>query len=124
MTTRAMTASIPAGDQMARKFEWSGLLNGDDGAVIGPDWAAFSDRSVQVTGTFGAGGTLVWEGSNDGTNFVTLNIPAGTAISFTGAGLKQVLEAVLYARPRVTGGDGTTSLAVTVFGRRPNQGRT
>lgn len=123
MTTRAMTASIPAGDQMARKFAWSGLLNGDDGAAIGPDWAAFSDRSVQVTGTLGAGGTLVWEGSNDGTNWATLNTPAGTALSFTAAGLKQVLEGALYMRPRVTAGDGTTNLAVTVFARRPNQGR-
>jgi len=124
MTTRAMVASIPAGDQMTRKLSWSGLLNTDDGAPIGPDWSAFSDRSVQVTGTFGAGGTLVWEGSNDGVNYATLNVPAGTVCSFTAAGLKQVLEGALYMRPRVSAGDGTTTLVVTVFARRPNQGRT
>ena len=33
------------------------------------DWA---DRTIHVYGTFGVGGTVVLEGSNDGTNYVTL----------------------------------------------------
>lgn len=85
------------------------------------DLAGFSDRSIVVTGTFGAGGTLVWEGSNDGTNYVTLTDPQGNALSITSAGVKAVTEAVIFARPRVTAGDGTTSLSVAAFCRRTYQ---
>lgn len=85
------------------------------------DLAGFSDRSIVVTGTFGAGGTVVWEGSNDGTNYVTLTDPQGNALSITSAGIKAVTEAVIFARPRVTAGDGTTSLTVSAFARRTFQ---
>ena len=53
---------------------WANLTNG------GPDFGqpvqrpALVDRSVQVTGTFGAGGTVVFEGSNDGVNYATLRV--------------------------------------------------
>lgn len=123
MTTKALTITIPAGDQLVRKFQWAALALNDDGAPIGPEWSHYPDRSVQVTGTFGAGGSISWEGSNDGTNWATLNTPAGAAITLTAAGLKQVLEGSLYARPHVTAGDGTTALVVTVFARRSTHGR-
>ena len=71
-----------------------------------------TDRTVQVSGTFGAGGTLVIEGSNDGTNYFTLNDLQATALSFTSARLEGISEMPLYIRPRVTAGDGTTSLNV------------
>lgn len=96
---------------------WGPMANGD----VGVDPAAllgFSDRSLQVEGTFGVGGTVVWEGSNDGVNFHTLNDPFGVALSFSAAGLKAVTEACQFVRPRVTGGDGTTALTVTSVFRR------
>ena len=38
-------------------YTWADLHNSDSGApVIGPGWA---DRSFQVEGTFGAGGTMM-----------------------------------------------------------------
>lgn len=123
MTTLAMTVSIPAGDQLVRKFVWAAQANGDDGTPLGPDWSNYPDRSVQVTGTFGAGGSVSWEGSNDGSNWAVLTTPAGGAVTFTAAGLKQVLEGTLYSRPHVTAGDGTTALVVTVFARRSTHGR-
>lgn len=76
------------------------------------------DRTVQVTGTFGTGGTLILEGTVDGTNWAQLRDPSSTLISFTAAGIKAVLENVVAVRPRVTGGDGTTSLTVTLIARR------
>jgi hypothetical protein len=97
---------------------WANLTN------IGPDSGqpvqrpALVDRSVQVTGTFGTGGTVVLEGSNDGVNYATLSNPQSNAISITAAGLTQVTEASAWMRPRITGGDGTTSLTVTVCARR------
>lgn len=89
---------------------WTAIPNGNTGAPI--LMSTFSDRSVQVSGTFGAGGTVLLEGSNDGTTYATLTDPAGAAISFTAAGLKQVLHITKYMRPRVSAGDGTTAITV------------
>lgn len=73
---------------------------------------AHSDRSVQIVGTFGAGGTIVIQGSNDGTNFKTLDDFQGNALSFTTADLENISQACYYIRPFISGGDGTTDLSV------------
>lgn len=91
---------------------WSALANTDTGAPLA--LSQFSDRSVQISGTFSVGGTIVLEGSNDGTNYHTLTDPAGSAISFTSAGIKTVTEVVKWVRPRVTAGDGSTLLVATL----------
>lgn len=80
---------------------WSPLATGDTGEPL--QGVGLSDRSVQFTGTFG-GATVVLEGSNDGINYVTLTDPAGVALSFTSAGLKQLLQITRYMRPSVSGG--------------------
>jgi hypothetical protein len=95
---------------------WAGLLNGDDGGPV--ELPSFPDVSVQVGGTFGTGGTIVMEGSNDGTTYFTLTDPQGNTVSKTSAALEQIEELVRYRRPRVTGGDGTTALTVTLLARR------
>jgi hypothetical protein len=69
-------------------------------AVQLPEWA---DRSVQIVGTFN-GGTVVVEGSNDGVTWATLNDPQGNPLSFTTSKVEQILEVVLYTRPRVSAG--------------------
>lgn len=69
------------------------------------EWVEWADKSVQVIGTFN-GGTVVIEGSNDGTNWVTLSDPQGNALSKTAAFLEQILEATRYVRPRVSAGTG------------------
>jgi hypothetical protein len=124
MTTQPLTITVEkcstgfAGPDFAQIFTWAPLGNGDDGTVIPTDYLPWLDRTFQVEGTFGAGGTLVIEGSNDGINFHTLTDPQGLALSFTGPGLRQVVEVTLQVRPRVTGGDGTTALTVTGLARR------
>ncbi|MBK1714640.1 hypothetical protein [Rubrivivax gelatinosus] len=94
---------------------WTGLLNGDDGAAVDPSlWAR---ASLQVTGTFGTGGTVSLEGSNDGgTTWVVLKDAAGAAITLTAAGLV-VLQSTAFraVRPRVTAGDGTTNLVARLY---------
>lgn len=107
------------GNHNVRSVVWGGLVNGDAGNVLGPDMALWSDQSVQVTGTFGVGGTVVLEGSNDGTNWFTLNNSQGASLSFTAAGLKKVQEGALYIRPHVTAGDGTTAIVVAMLLRLP-----
>lgn len=97
---------------------WGGatpLANGDTGTpVLLPGYA---DKSIQVTGTFGAGGSATLEGSNDGVNYFTLTDPTGTVIAITSAGGKAITESTQFIRPHATAGDGTTALVITVFCR-------
>lgn len=80
-----------------------------------------ADRSIQVDGTLGAGGTVLIEGCNEATpvNWYTLNDPSSTALSITALKVEQVLEITRWIRPKVSAGDVTTSLTVTMLARRP-----
>ncbi len=80
------------------------------------EMAEWADKSVQVVGTFN-GGTVVIEGSNDGTNWVTLTDPQGNAISKTSAFIEQILEVTRYVRPRVSAGTGVDLDAFFVLRR-------
>lgn len=95
-------------------FTWTPLTttNADGNSLTAEQYA---DKSVQVTGTPGVGGSVSLQGSNDGTNWATLTDPQGNALTFTAVGIKMVAEATRYIRPLVTAGDGTTSLTVRVF---------
>lgn len=98
------------------RIQWAGLLNGDDGSPYAN--VSYADRSVQIKGTFGAGGTVVIEGSNDGgATYTTLADQGGTALSFTAVGIKQIRDLPGLIRPRVTAGDGTTALEVNLIAR-------
>lgn len=111
--------SLPPGDGSIIRYTWTMVTNGDTGAPM--PFAQWADKSVQFEGTFG-GGTIVWEGSNDGTNYQTLTDAQATAISKTAAGLEQVVEITLLARPRVS--VGVTSVVVTCLARRQQPMRT
>ena len=95
---------------------WSGMALNDTGQPI--ELAAHYDRSVEVQGTFGAGGAVDFEGSNGGVNYAVLHDIWNNAVSFSAAGLAAPAEAVRYVRPHVTGGDGTTAVDVIVFARK------
>src|SRR5216683_537805 len=74
MTTIVPTFSKirgPAGGVDAIVATWTPLAaSGDLGQAL--QRTDLADRSVQVTGTF-AGATVVFEGSNDGTNYFTMS---------------------------------------------------
>lgn len=94
-------------------YQWTLLTttnNTGDPFVI----PARSDKEVQVAGTFGSGGSVKIEGSNDGTNWYTLSDPGSVLLVFTSANGKTILNNPVYVRPNVTAGDGTTSLTVTL----------
>lgn len=93
--------------------KWAALLNGNDGQAL--DQAQYTDKSVQVSGTFGAGGNLRLQGSNDNINWNTLTDPQGAALDITAASIKFVAEATRYIRPLITAGDGNTNLTVTIL---------
>ncbi len=89
-------------------------------AINTPEWGR---KSVQFAGTWG-GGTAVLEGSNDGTNYVTLRDPQGISLSFTGDGLKQVLEDVSSVRPRLSVVGSGCTVTATCLVLRANPMRT
>lgn len=112
-----VTATGPGYVVDGATYTWTPLTTTNvDGSPAGV--VASGDRTVQIQGTFGVGGTVIIEGTLDGTNWHTLRDPQGVSLSFTAAGLKAISENVLRVRPRVTAGDGTTALTVTISVRR------
>lgn len=103
------------GDDSALTFKWT-LTGTDDGAPL--EFLPWADRSVQVgtTGDNFNAGTVIIEGSNDGVLWQTLKDPAGAALSFTAAGLRQVLESTAFIRPRAS--VAVTSVVVILAVRR------
>lgn len=112
-------------DDNVVKFFWETLTTTNDrGVPIHESWMDYADRSVQVTGTFGAGGNLRIQGSNDdGTTYAALNDPQGNALNIAAAKIEQVSEIPLLTRPLVTAGDGTTDLDVSIVCRRSRSGK-
>jgi hypothetical protein len=112
-TVPPQTSSVARG---VRETIWASLGNTDDGGpLIAPD---FPRKSIHVLGTWGAGGELTLEGSNQQT--ITAYQPVhdrqGNAIVLSAAApdIEDVVENPRALRPRVSGGDGTTDLTVIV----------
>lgn len=117
MATVNPTNQDISGDGSVRVLTWTPLTTTNaDGAPA--EWVRWADRCIQFTGTFGAGGTVKLQGSNDGSNWFDLTDPQGNAISKTTASIEQVLEMTRYVRPFVSAGDGTTALTATLVLRR------
>jgi|SRR5215510_3186460 len=71
-------------------------------------------RSVQISGTFGAGGTVDIQGSNDGSNWFAMwsSFAKADLTGVTAAVLSDMVQNCKFLRPRVNGGDGTTNIQV------------
>lgn len=106
MATKA--AKVEGSNWGSTLVTWEGLAQGDDGAPVRLE--AYTDKTVQVVGTFGTGGTVVWEGSLDGTTWGALHDPQGATLSVTDSSCEVVAESPIYIRPRVSAGDGSTAL--------------
>jgi len=71
----------------------------------------YPDKSIHVFGTFGAGGAIKAQGTNEVTspsNWYNLNDPQGAEISITAAKIKEILENVYQFRPYLSAGTGVT----------------
>lgn len=114
MATVTPTREVPdALNHQVILYTYTGMQNGDSGEAF--QLAQLADRTVQVVGTFGTGGNVRIEGSLDGTNYAVLTDPQGNALDINQAKIECITELVRYIRPRVTAGDGTTSLTVTLL---------
>lgn len=92
---------------------WHAVPNGETGEAV--ELANFADRSVQVTGVFGAGGNVRIEGSLNGVDYAPLTDPQGNILDINAGKIEAITELVRYIRPRVTAGDASTSLTVTLL---------
>ena len=106
----------PNGNTNGALITWAALANGDTGAPV--EGVDFADRTVQVGGTFGVGGSVTLQGGNDNVQWDALTDPQGNAITKTAVGLEVIEEGPRYVRPSVTAGDGTTAITVTIWARR------
>jgi hypothetical protein len=98
-----------------RVRQWTPMALGDVGEPI--ILARFNDKTVQVSGNFGAGGKVVLEGSIDGVNYAPIKSVFGGTLELTSAQLQTITEVPVYMRPNITAGDGTTSLTVSILVR-------
>lgn len=97
---------------------WATFATADTLTPVGSRWADYSDRSVQLEGTFG--GTVTMQGSNDGTNYQSLTDPQGNAIAKSAGAIEAISEATLFVRPSC--GVGVTATTVTLVMRRGRGG--
>jgi hypothetical protein len=115
-TIVATVSDLPNKQDKAAEVRWGPMANGDDGNAV--EMVEYADRSIQVIGTFGAGGSIALQGSNDGSNWTTLNDPQGLPLDISSSKIESIQELARFMRPLVTGGDGSTSLTVYLIIRR------
>ena len=109
---------VPPRSDQVHVYTWPGMANGDDGQPVELPW--YADRTVQVVGTYGAGGKARIEGSLNGTDWATLSDPQGADldISSVSQSIATVTELTRYIRPSVPTGDGSTALTVMILVRQ------
>lgn len=114
ITNHTSDANAQQADGITRT--WAAVPNGNQGDAGG---GGYITASFAATGTFGAGGSVRLEGSEDGTNWFALSPTALTAAGlFAPLG---ALEHPKYIRPSVTAGDGTTAITVVGFFALPRR---
>lgn len=101
---------------------WTPAANGETSDEVAG--SNFIGAALQVYGTFGAGGTILLEGSNDGVVYATLDDFNGDPVSITAASIVYLSQTPVFVRMRVSAGDVTTSLtAILLLRRQSNDGQ-
>mgnify|MGYP001106044548 CR=1 FL=1 len=86
---------------------WATLTSSNAaGNAYEPNGTKAGIATAHFTGTFDSA-TAVLQGSNDGTNWLTLLDTTGAAISMTATGYAELSTAFAYIRPRTYGGGGS-----------------
>jgi hypothetical protein len=110
MATTNATTDAATQQNDGQVVTWAAIPNGNQGN----GWAGPWDTAwFTATGTFGAGGSVRLEGSNDGSNWGALSPAALTSQgAFASLG---AAERPKFIRPNVTAGDGSTAITVIAF---------
>lgn len=116
--------TITRHDDESLTFTWTPLTetNADGQPLV---LSRYADKTLHAYGTFGTGGTVVLEGTNESpgsfANGVLMEGVNNTAISLTAAAIETVQEVPVQIRPRVSAGTGV-SLTVKIHVPRANRG--
>jgi len=113
------TVPVTRSDQLVdiAVYTWPNLTTTNaDGAPV--SFQGSGDRTVQFNGTFGVGGSIQFEGSNDGNTWFVLTDPQGNNIVKTSAAMEIIEEGPVFVRPKITAGDGSTQLTAVLVVRR------
>ena len=105
---------------------WAALTTTDNyGSPIAMPGSA--DRSIQLLGTLGTGGAVTLYGSNKAspdtssdTDWAILTDPQGNNIVLSTLKVEAITELMRWVRPKITAGDGSTSLTAVMLLRRPS----
>ena len=116
MATVAYTITDISGSGEVFMFTWDLTSADHTGAAI--RWSPWADRSVMFTSSAWGASTGVIEGSNDGTTYVGLADPQGTAISKTSNAVESVLELTQFMIPRLSVVGTSAAVRVTLICRR------
>ena len=97
---------------------WSGLLDGDDGAPY--ESAYMPEKTVQAFGTFGAGGEITWQCSNQAaslppTDYDTLDNFANKPIVRTDITVDLCAQNARVIRPLISAGTGVNLTAIAIL---------
>ena len=95
-----------------------------DHTGVGIEATPWADRSVMVQSVAYGTSTTGLEGSNDGSVWVALADPQGTAISKTADSVEAILELTRYMRPRLTVVGTAATVTVSMLLRRMQPHRT
>lgn len=113
-TIPAVITPAPEGSHKVFIVTWANMLNGDVGEAIA--LSQYSDRSVQVIGTFN-GAAVAIEGSleSNTTNFTLLTDSKENDLLITSAKIEAVLQLVRWVRPSVPSGTGANVTVIMLL---------
>jgi hypothetical protein len=104
---------------------WAALTttNNYGSPIAMPGW---SDRSIQLLGDLGTGGAVTMYGSNkaapdesDDDDWAILTDPQGNNIALSSLKVEQISELTRWVRPKITAGNGSTSLTAILLLAKP-----
>lgn len=110
----APTTTDINGDRSVMLFTWTLTTADHTGDPI--SWTDWTDRSVQMAGTWG-GATAVLEGANVAT-YLSITDPQGNAISKTADALEACTEITRFVRPRLSAVGAGASIVVNLLCRK------
>ena len=93
-------------------IQWPNVTSADTCAPV--ELCKYNERSIQLSGTLGTA-TVSLDGSLTGTVYETLLDHNGVPVSLDCNGVRQLSVLTRYAKPVLTGADGTTSVTITVM---------
>jgi hypothetical protein len=113
MAVKALTLGVPT-SQNVDLATWAALTQTglDSGAPVNVEGARALTAYLK-SGTLGAAGAVLWEGSDDGVTFFPMFSDIGIPAAISQVALlvaNMLKERPRFVRPRCTAGDGTTSL--------------